>query len=285
MGRFDENIADSSVWITATPTGLAKKLPFYVYESGRFTAFSDYKIKRDTLDSFLLIYTIRGKGQVKSENQTVELCGTECVIIDCHMPHEYFSLTEKWEFYWVHFNGSGALPVFEAIYPDNIIKAVKIRNYESFEADVSELVMKINQTDTIGSMRISKQMHEIVSTVCVAALEEDKLVKENEENIEIAVRYIEKHYSEPICLDDIIKSIHVSKYHFIRQFKRAVGITPYSYLTNYRINISKTLLRTTKKSVAEIAQKCGFSDTSNFITHFKNHTGQKPLQYRRDFSI
>lgn len=62
-----------------------------------------------------------------------------------------------------------------------------------------------------------------------------------------------------------------------------MGTTPYSYLTSYRINMSKRMLRLTDRSIAEIAENCGFLDTSNFITHFKKHVGVKPMQYRKDF--
>ena len=81
----------------------------------------------------------------------------------------------------------------------------------------------------------------------------------------------------------MIADIPLSKYHFIRVFKRIMGTTPYNYLTNYRINNAKILLKTTDLSVYEIAERCGFSDTSNFIVQFKKHTGQKPLEYRRYF--
>lgn len=82
---------------------------------------------------------------------------------------------------------------------------------------------------------------------------------------------------------DMIQDIHISKYHFIRIFSRVMGATPYSYLMNYRINMSKKFLHATDMPVSEIAEKCGFLDTSNFITQFKKHTGQRPLQYRKDF--
>ena len=38
MGKYKEKILDTSVWITATPTELAKTLPFYITEAGYFIA-------------------------------------------------------------------------------------------------------------------------------------------------------------------------------------------------------------------------------------------------------
>ena len=102
-------------------------------------------------------------------------------------------------------------------------------------------------------------------------------------DIDTAATFIRKNYSHPLTIDDIIRNIPISKYHFIRLFRRIMGVTPYSYLMNYRINRSKILLRSTNKSIAEIAETCGFSDTSNFIFQFKKHTGIRPTHYRKDF--
>lgn len=98
-----------------------------------------------------------------------------------------------------------------------------------------------------------------------------------------AVTYIKEHYGEPITIDDMIQTLPISKFHFIRCFRRLMGVPPYSYLTNYRINMSKVLLRTTQQPVAEIGQACGFQEASNFIAHFKKHTGLRPSAYRRIF--
>lgn len=85
----------------------------------------------------------------------------------------------------------------------------------------------------------------------------------------MVIDFIQNNYSDSISIDDMIQNIHISKYHFIRLFRRIMGTTPYNYLTNYRINKSKLLLRTTNKSIAEISEECGFLDTSNFISQFK----------------
>ncbi len=98
-----------------------------------------------------------------------------------------------------------------------------------------------------------------------------------------AVEYIRAHYAEPITVDDMLRALPLSKYYFIRTFRRVMGTTPYSYLTVYRINHAKVLLRSTRQSIEQIAEDCGFRDASNFIAHFKKCIGQTPAAYRRDF--
>lgn len=286
MGKYEENISDNSLWITATPTPLAKTLPFYITEAGHFTAKRDYAVQRETHDSFLLLYTINGEGSVRSGDFEFSLTRDCAVIIDCHIPHEYHSISDQWEFLWIHFGGSSVFPLFDITYPNNSIRSVCMENEEDFDKKINDIINEVKQNNIAAHIHISSHMHSAFNAVCLAALEKDNVSIKNSraDDVRSVIKYIETNYFNSITVDDMIKDIHISKYHFIRRFKRAMGITPYSYLTNYRINMSKRLLRTTNRTVAEVAEICGFLDTSNFITHFKKHTGQKPLQYRRDFS-
>lgn len=284
MGKYDENISDNSLWITSTPTPLTQTLPFYITEAGHFMSGCNYKIKRDMHDSFLLLYTISGQGSVQTGDNVMSLSQGYSVIIDCHIPHEYHTTADTWEFLWIHFKGIGINSLFDIIYPDTVVSAVNMQHPYEFENMTLELINKANKSDVASCMDISSSMHLILNSIYSSALATVSRKKELNYDVQTAIAFIENNYSSSITVDDMIENIHISKYHFIRSFRKVMGITPYSYLTNYRITMSKTLLRTTDKTVSEIAEECGFLDTSNFITQFKKHTGQKPLGYRRDFS-
>ena len=282
MRKYEEKISDNSIWVSATPTAAMRSLPFFVSEAGHFMADSDYVTKREKHDSFLLLYTLKGKGSVHTGETALTLPRNYAVIIDCHDAHEYKSVSENWEFLWIHFGGSGVAPMFDVTYPSGTVRAASMENAPDFEERINSIIDEARQNDIEGYVHLSSHMHSIFNAVCLAALENDNvsLNRGSADDVREVVKFIEKNYFNPITVDDMIANIHVSKYHFIRRFRRAMGVTPY----NYRINKSKTLLRTTDKSVSEIAEICGFMDTSNFISHFKKHTGQKPLGYRRDFS-
>ena len=135
-------------------------------------------------------------------------------------------------------------------------------------------------------LTLSAELHALLNTMMSAALdnESDVQKKDYSEDIEKVLDFIKEKYREQITLDDMIKDIHISKYHFIRLFRRVMGVTPYHYLTTFRINEAKILLCTTDRNIAEIAFACGFQDASQFIRHFKNYVGMKPFQYRCYFS-
>lgn len=53
------------------------------------------------------------------------------------------------------------------------------------------------------------------------------------------------------------------------------------YVKNYRIEISKKLLKDTNKNISEIAYETGFADARYFSKQFKKTVGIKPTEYRK----
>ena len=101
------------------------------------------------------------------------------------------------------------------------------------------------------------------------------------DTIQQAVEYINQHIGENISIDDICRQVHISKYHFCRQFKRITGFTVMDYLLKTRIVTAQSMLTDTLLPIGEISSRCGFSSVSYFCRVFKEHTGATPLQYRR----
>lgn len=99
--------------------------------------------------------------------------------------------------------------------------------------------------------------------------------------IQKAVEYINQHIAENISMDDICREIHISKYHFCRQFKKVTGFTVMDYVLKTRIVAAKSMLADTMLPVSEIGNRCGFSSTSYFCRVFKENTSLTPLQYRK----
>lgn len=283
MKKYEESFSEKSVWITQTPTLATANLPFFVTESGHFYAESDYAVNRDFHDSFLFLYTLNGSGRIKSSDETITLPENSAVLIDCHKFHSYSSVSPMWEFIWLHIKGSGIEAMFNLIYPEQI-SAIDVSNALT-PTVCDELLKKRSQSDLLTSVQASLHLHNILNTLlkCRLSSEQSKINNRYADFVNQATKLIREGYSQPLTIDDILKNIPLSKYHFIRIFKQIMGVTPYHYLTNYRINTAKILLRSEDISISEAAERCGFADTSNFINQFKKHTGQKPLEYKRYF--
>ena len=284
MRKYNEKISDDSLWITATPSPLATTLPFYITEAGHFRAECGYSVERSEHNSFLLLYTINGCGKLITDAAEFILPAGHAVIIDCHNYHKYLSCNSSWEFYWIHFKGNAAQAFFKILYPGEWTPT-EVNNKNLFYNKTSAIISNIKTSDICADISLSEKMHGLFNILINSAIENNRnnRRKDYKNDIDTAVNFIKAHYSQNITIDDIIYELHISKYHFIRLFKSIMGVTPYNYLTSYRINMSKTLLCQTDKPISEIAEECGFLDTSNFITHFKKRTGCSPAQYRKDF--
>ena len=92
--------------------------------------------------------------------------------------------------------------------------------------------------------------------------------------------YIDKHFSDNINLDNIAGKALVSKFHFIRLFKKYYGRTPNQYLQEVRIAKAKKLLRK-GNSIDEVCVSIGFVSKTSFISLFKKMTGKTPLTYQK----
>ena len=97
----------------------------------------------------------------------------------------------------------------------------------------------------------------------------------------LAIAYINQNIFGELDIDSICSAIHISKYHFCRQFKQHFGMTVMDYILKTRIVMAKGMLRKEKLSVTEISTRCGFSSISYFSRVFKQDTGMTPLQYKK----
>jgi len=90
-------------------------------------------------------------------------------------------------------------------------------------------------------------------------------------------------YSDPLTVDDMADAACLSRAHFSRQFRRAFGETPHSYLLSRRLERAATLLRGTDYSVADICMQVGLSSVGSFTSSFTRAYRRTPTQYRASF--
>ncbi len=100
-------------------------------------------------------------------------------------------------------------------------------------------------------------------------------------NLQRALDYIQSHLDQKIRLDAIAAEIGMSQFYFCRWFRRSMGIAPYQYVIQQRVERAKTLIKRHELSLVEIAFECGFSNQSHLIHHFKKQIGMTPSQYRQ----
>ena len=97
-----------------------------------------------------------------------------------------------------------------------------------------------------------------------------------------AQAYIAAHHTENITLGDLARQANLSRSHFTRAFRQALGMAPYQWLLRYRIERAKGLMLHSDLSLERIALACGFSDQSHLTRIFKQTVAVSPGVWRRD---
>lgn len=97
---------------------------------------------------------------------------------------------------------------------------------------------------------------------------------------EAVVELIRGRYSEPLTLQTIASELIMSPYHLQRVVKRVTGLTPAKHLQQIRMEKAKVLLRSSDRSVSEVAFAVGFKNVSHFSASFKKATGSTPNEFR-----
>lgn len=97
-----------------------------------------------------------------------------------------------------------------------------------------------------------------------------------------ADQYLREHIEENIDLRKLAKSSNLTPTYFHKLFKAAFGRTPTQQLFWYRHLAATNYLRDDDCPIAEIAEKCGYSNQSYFCSKFKQQEGITPSQYRQN---
>lgn len=92
--------------------------------------------------------------------------------------------------------------------------------------------------------------------------------------------YIDQHFDQPLSIDDLAARAHLSRYHFIRAFRRHFHETPHGYLTRKRLERAKALLADSDMRITDICFAVGFSSVGSFSTLFHKNVGWSPSIYR-----
>ena len=108
-------------------------------------------------------------------------------------------------------------------------------------------------------------------------------IPECPDEVEAACTYMEAHFAEHICLEQLCRHVGLSRSTLLRTFTRTKGVTPYCYLENIRIGRARLLLEQGVPPI-EAALRTGFSDQSHFTKAFSRFIGLAPGVYREIFT-
>ncbi len=94
--------------------------------------------------------------------------------------------------------------------------------------------------------------------------------------------YIYTHIDTDICVDELARSMGVSRYHLHRIFREVFGQSIYGTVKSIRLEKAANLLVVnTHSTISEIASQCGYSSQASFLHAFKERFGMTPGMWRK----
>ena len=275
--RFIHNHTSQSKIFFNEPSNFALNNLFYIQCFGYEDCTSGYFLERESYDSYLLLYTIEGKGILRYESKTYELLPQTCFLIDCNKYQNYYNDSSNcnWKFHFIHFNGLNVPAIYKKII--NLGGLI-------FEGDQSllsllkkpELINK--ESNQFSEIYYSETISSIISAIfrCIINEPKNKTIL-----IEKVISYLDNNYDKNISVDDIAKAFYVNPYYLQHLFKKTISYSLYEYILKLRLEKSERLLVMNDYSISEIAEKTGFNSANSFIRFFKNKTGITPMTFRK----
>ena len=247
-----------------------------------------YNVERHNHSYYQICYVIGGKGAVSINNKNFKMSKGDIFIFN---PFEYHSLkSDKKHPSETIVIGIGLKNNIWSLYIPkeyNIISKIKDVKTQNVKA-ILKHVIKEHSKRELGykEIEISLLNQLLVTIKRIITKNSDKRVifshkyVEKTDRMEQIKNYIYRNYKNKLSLDNIAQAVFLSKYHLLHVFKKALGITPYEYIQQLRIDDAKRLLNTTNKTVSEIAFEVGFESISQFNRTFKKISKTSPTQYK-----
>jgi AraC family transcriptional regulator len=92
--------------------------------------------------------------------------------------------------------------------------------------------------------------------------------------------YIESNLGGQLTLTELAGIADLSLHHFARMFKRTIGVAPYRYVLERRVERAKEMLRTARGSLVDISLAVGFDSQSHFTSAFGRMVGATPTEFQ-----
>ena len=179
------------------------------------------------------------------------------------------------------FNGFNLLSLYEI--PDIFSRESSLKFIK-----IHKGLSRLNGSETVPPFEIAAQRKEFCYSLLNLVLAESHLKPEAFKRINqlqrfgAVIKYLNKHFTEPVSIDTLAGLACLSKSQFHRQFKAAFNAAPFEYLKKIRIQNAIKLLQHSDLSILEVGEHSGWNDQFHFSRIFKSAIGLSPGKYREN---
>ncbi len=260
-------------------TEFAAKNLFHMESFTLFHYGFDSYTERENFQSFLILYTYSGQGQLTYHGKTYILSEGDGAFINCSEYHLYKTLGNQWNVSALHING----PLLDALHTQYMQNESALFHEDltgDFQLLLEKLLHLYDTPQLYRDWQTSTCIDNILNHLLLLNVQN---VKDPNvpDNIKYLIKYLNHSYTQHLTLDYLAKFACMNKFYLAKQFKKYTGFSPADYIITLRINKAKEMLKSTSFPAVKIAHEVGIHDINNFTNLFKKKVGMTPIQYRQ----
>ena len=242
--------------------------------------------REEGLDWNQIVRCGRGAGEILIDGNTIALSENDFVLIPAHYPYEIHATSEPWETNWIVFGGEACPKLLADL---NLAKPTVLSATDNTIPRwlFTNIYTSVNSDHVFGQQIASGYVYNLILWFKQTLLlgEMNKLRKNSQQILSMAVRYIEENVSRDVTLKEVCENIGVSQQHMCRIFKEHMEVHFTEYVTRIRLNMAMELILNTELPMSEIAERCGFRSASYFSTVFGRYERMTPNNYRKQYKV
>lgn len=272
----------------------SKEYPFHFYYDN-LELFDFHCIEWHWHTEFEFVYVETGTVYFGISDKQFALSEGQGVFINSKILHRYFS------------QGNAIVPNFvlmpyfiaaqdSLIYQKYVLPIMASpMNYQIFSQDIpwqaqalslmreiTAAQEKASDVELVNSYLIQKIWHILYQNTDVEHMgKKENYSASSQARLQLMMQYIHQDFAYNISLSDIADQAKVSKSTALNLFQRYLGISPVTYLINYRLQEAAKLLASTEKKVTVISKDTGFDSVDYFCKAFKKYYKLTPTEYRK----
>jgi len=231
----------------------------------------------------LIFYVVKGQGTYFQGNKAIKIVPGQVFILLPDLVTDYiYDDDNPWEYYFLTFlaNNADFYANLSALGIDNNNCVLTLNSPISVISEwLSHVVESFMEPDE-NKFRSLGYMYLFLAEIAEASpLKKNR--ETGEQYIDKIIRYVLKNFARNLTVDSLAKQFNLSRSHLCRLFKAYTGLSPQRYLINTRVEAAKSFLASSRYSMKEIAQNCGFRDSMHLSIIFKSYTSLSPTEYRK----
>jgi AraC-like DNA-binding protein len=203
-----------------------------------------------------------------------------------NIPHEYYAVQEPWETRWITFDGY-AVPELLGLLgfkPWNVFRLKGRLQLEKILQDIYSTGISRNIGRNYECSSLLYQF--LLNAGNSMGRDSGKAARSLNRQLQSVLLYIDESYGKPVSLDNMAEKAEISKQHLCRLFRQAFNMSPFEYLTRYRIQKAKEyILLPGGPKLKEVAAAVGYNDASYFCAVFRELEGLTPSQFKNMYRM